>query len=173
MKTEWLLLSACFISLSGCIGSAKGPAQKLGNELLQGITESGQPVAIRAGLAPAVIRAGESATLVAALKIRPGWHIYAPGGVSSYAIPTRLDVKLPEGISTIAGWKYPPGISRQGRDELLYENSVIISGSMKSAKGLNPGRRSLVCSVRYVACDDNVCLPPETQLLKVDLAVIK
>jgi DsbC/DsbD-like thiol-disulfide interchange protein len=175
MKAEWLWVSltACFVSLSSCTDSAKGPAQKLANELLQGMKESGQPVAARAGLVPAVIRAGESATLVAAVKIRPGWHIYAPGGVSRYAIPTRLEVKLPEGISPVAGWKYPPGIGKQDREELIYENSVVISGSLKSAPGLNPGRRSLVCSVYYVACDESVCLPPEAQSLKVDFDIIK
>ena len=88
-------------------------------------------------------------------------------------MPTRLEVKFPEGISPIAGWKYPPGIGRQGRQELIYENSVVISGSLKSAPGLSPGRRSLVCSVCYVACDESVCLWPEVQSLKVDFNIIK
>jgi DsbC/DsbD-like thiol-disulfide interchange protein len=175
MKTDslWILLAACFIALWSCTGSEKGPDQKLADELLQGIKESDQPVVVRAGIAPAVIRAGESASLVAVVKIKPGWHIYAPGGASRYAIPTRLEVRLPEGISQVAGWKYPPGIRKQGREELIYENPVVISGLLKSAPGLSPGRRSLVCSVYFVACDESVCLPPEAQPLKVDFEIIK
>jgi hypothetical protein len=56
---------------------------------------------------------------------------------------------------------------------LIYENSAVIRGSLKSAAGLSPGRRSLVCSVYYVACDDSVCLPPVAQSLKVDFDIIK
>jgi DsbC/DsbD-like thiol-disulfide interchange protein len=175
MKAKWLwvLLIACFILFSSCTDSAEGPTQKLTNGLFQGMKESGQPVSARAGLVPAVLRAGESATLVAAIKIKPGWHIYAHGGVSRYAIPTRLEVKFPEGISPVAGWEYPPGIRKPGSEELIYENSAVIRGSLKSETGLIPGRRSLVCSVYYVACDYSVCLPPVAQSLKVDFDIIK
>jgi DsbC/DsbD-like thiol-disulfide interchange protein len=175
MKVEWLwaALTVCFLSLSSCTHSAKGPAQKLANELLQEMKESGRLVDARAGLTPPVIRAGESATLVTAVRIKPGWHIYAPGGVSRYAIPTRLEVKLPEGISPVAGWQYPPGKGKSGRDELIYENSVVISGSLKSAAGLNPGRRSLMCTVYYVACDESICLRLDAQSLKVDFDIIR
>jgi DsbC/DsbD-like thiol-disulfide interchange protein len=175
MKTAGLciFLTVSFISLASCTDPTKGPVRKLAQELLQGMKESNQPVIARAGLVPAAIRAGESAALVVAVKIKPGWHIYAPGGVSSFAIPTRVEVKLPEGIAPITGWKYPPGIAKQGREELIYENSVVISGSLKSVPGLRPGRRSLVCSVCYVVCDENVCLRPEAQMLKVDFDIIK
>jgi DsbC/DsbD-like thiol-disulfide interchange protein len=172
-KWHWVLLIAFFILLSNCTDSANRPTQKLANELLQGMKESGQPVAARAGLVPDVLRAGESASLVAAIKIKPGWHIYAHGGVARYAIPTRLEVKFPEGISTVAGWEYPPGIRKPGSEELIYENSAVIRGSLKSAAGLSLGRRSIVCSVYYVACDDSVCLPPVAQSLKVDFDIIK
>ncbi len=178
----WLFLS--LIGFLGCGGSGDKPgsypgrtdaerAAALADALLADIDEFTHPVMARAGLAPARIRAGGSATLVAAIKIQPGWHIYAPGGTSPYARPMRLEIKLAEGISPVSDWEFPPGKSTPGGGELIYDGSVAITRLFRAAPGSGPENRSLVCVVYYMACDYERCLPLRGQQLKVDFEIVK
>jgi len=163
------VLALCSLLSSGCRSSDQ-PAS-FADALLTDIKEFSHPVIARAGLTPAELRAGDSATLVAAIKIKPGWHIYAPGGALRYTIPTRMETKLPEGMSATSDWTYPKG-TLNGED-LVYEGSVVLTLPLGADQDLGPGRRSLVCSIYYVACEGMRCLPPEGQALQVDFEIVK
>ncbi len=174
----------CLIWLLGCTDPVDKPdllptqtgssqASSLADELLDEIMEFNHPVIARAGLTPLRIRAGESTTLVTVIKIQPGWHIYAPGGTSRYAIPTQLELKLPDGILPASEWEYPAGRAQPDSEELVYENSVVITRLLKAAPELKLGSQSLVCVVYYAACEGIRCLPPEAQSLQVNFEAIK
>lgn len=100
---------------------------------------------------------------VVKFKIHPGYHIYANVSSEDPYIPTKLDLKLPEGL-TAGEWS----ISQPGR---LNETGTTIH-EMEAEyrcplKGHGTG--PIVCDVAYQACDSHICMPPAKKALKITL----
>jgi uncharacterized protein YyaL (SSP411 family) len=127
-----------------------------------------------------VTRADDSATLRVMLDMAPGWHINAHEPLQQALIATQL--RLPEGNQTwrIEDLTYPPAqIRRLGfqREALaVYEGQTQIAATLSpvSASPSNDaGQRSawLSLELRLQACSDERCLPPETRVLQIPIAI--
>jgi uncharacterized protein YyaL (SSP411 family) len=94
-----------------------------------------------------------------ALRIEPGWHLYAasgPGSAETAALG--LEVLRLEGVDGVVlrDLAYPDGTASQSDPPVaIYAERVSISGELRT---LWPGRGRLL--VRFQACDDHRCLPP-------------
>jgi len=109
-------------------------------------------------------------TLVLKLTIQPGWHINAHEPLSDNLIPTTLvgddetstwvllDVSYPEPIIKALGF--------QSEALALYENSVRLTARFEQTESslLTPPLR---IKLRLQACDEKICLPPETIDLQI------
>lgn len=99
--------------------------------------------------------------------IKPGWHINSHQPLQDYLIATSLET------ADSAVWKpgqirYPvPEIKRLGfqRESLsLYKNNIQITIPIVSNKAI-PKQLDLLINLQ--ACDDKICLPPETLTLNI------
>ena len=113
----------------------------------------------------------DSRMLVVELKIQPGWHINAHEPLSEELIPTKLEA------ATASAWKltdvsYPRPITKalgfQSEALALYEGNVRLSAGLIQAEN-TPVSPLLRIKLRLQACDDKVCLPPETVVLQVPM----
>jgi thiol:disulfide interchange protein DsbD len=113
--------------------------------------------------------AGEphGAELALDVVVDPGWHVNAHDPDRPYLIPTELEIAAPPGTS-VAAIRYPDAVVRTlafagGSPLRLYEGhftiTVVLAGD--ALDGVT-GR------LRYQACNDERCLPPQT--LPVTLA---
>ncbi len=79
-------------------------------------------------------------------------------------IPTVLTVDLPKGM-TLAGISYPKAtdLTQQGQKEPLavFEHEFTIAIRLKLAADVAPGALTLAGHLRYQACDDTTCFPPQ------------
>jgi hypothetical protein len=122
-----------------------------------------------------VAHPGDRVRLILDVELKPGMHVYSPGVQSSY-IP--IDWQVPESKAWLAHpATYPP--SKSLHLPAIRETVPVYQGRFRLARdltiGQNPEVRPLLSAsgdlivegaLRYQACDDKTCYPPQTVPLK-------
>ncbi|MBP8289966.1 MAG: DUF255 domain-containing protein [Chromatiaceae bacterium] len=113
-------------------------------------------------------------TLVLDLALSPGWHLNADRPLQDYLIPTRVRL-----AGDTPGWRLgegrypPPEVLKLGfqREPLaVYQGQVRIEAALE--RTANPDGQAhpwLPLELRLQACNDTLCLPPETLVLQVPI----
>jgi thioredoxin:protein disulfide reductase len=99
-------------------------------------------------------------------RVEPGWHINAHKPTQSYLIPTELHLTLPPGVEA-SPIRYPEPqrkvMAFAGGEELLvYAGAVEMSTTLQVPPALGEARIHVAAALRYQACNDTTCLPPES-----------
>ncbi len=106
------------------------------------------------------------------LVIRDGWHVNGPEPLQENLIGARV-LAAGNGFE-LAGVHYPP--PRQTRfgdrsdDVLIYEGRQRIRFRIRRGAAAETLPVSVPISIRLQACNDRMCLPPETLVLELPLA---
>ena len=99
------------------------------------------------------------------IDMQPGWHINANEPLQDYLIATTLGDSAGQSLT---GTRYPAPVMRKlgfERNTLaLYEGTALLDAPLPAARD---GQTVTELSLRLQACDDEVCLPPETLSLIV------
>ncbi len=105
------------------------------------------------------------------LVVADGWHLNGPEPLQEDLIGTTIQ-DAGSGFD-ITGTHYPEPrrtqVSTQSGDVLIYEGRQRISFRLRPASTAEPGPVSIPISLRLQACDDQLCLLPETVVLEVPL----
>ena len=93
--------------------------------------------------------------------IAHGWHVNSAKPLESFSIPTELTLD-PATVDLVSA-DYPQHIIRTfafsaGTKLAVYEGTIQIPFAAK----LKPGASRIHASIRYQACNDNICLPPKS-----------
>lgn len=131
-------------------------------------TES--PVSCSATIRPGTVMEGDVFTIAVRMRIAPGWHTCAEAGPEESSRPTKIDVKLPEGIEAAGEWRLPPA-TPQKNGSTYYTDDAVFLRTCK-LKTVKPGTVEIPVTVSYVACDEERCLPPVPVKLKAQVKVI-
>ena len=113
------------------------------------------------------------------LLIADGWHVNGPEPLQEDLIGTRV-----EGAGSsfdVADVRYPEPhrtqVSAQSGDVLIYEGTKRITFRLRPTPGAGDNRESppvsVPVTVRLQACDDRICLLPETLVLELPLAGLR
>ena len=128
---------------------------------------------VRTSAGSAAVRGGHRIALMAELDIKSGFHAYAPGQQDYIAVDWKFEPS--------DGWMahdvtYPPG--KKVRLEGLNETALVYEGKVRLMRDLTIGAANKVkpllkegmlvvpATLRYQACDDRQCFPPETVALE-------
>lgn len=118
--------------------------------------------------------AGATLRLAVEITIAGGWHINA-NPASEDLIPTELTMDLPPGVM-LAAVEYPAGHpTRVGWSDdtiRLYSGSVVVFARIHVAPEIAPGPVTVRAALRYQACDDDVCLAPQTIPLTWETVIV-
>ncbi len=131
-----------------------------------------------AGNGAVVVAAGLRPTAEAAeyevdvdLVIEKGWHLNGPEPLQEDLIGTTIEGA--GGRFDITNLRYPEPrrtqVSTRSGDVLIYEGRQRISFRLRPSSTTDPHPVSIPISVRLQACDDQLCLLPETVVLEVPL----
>ncbi len=108
--------------------------------------------------------------LVVCVDIQPGWHINAHQPLSDDLIPTSLEASVDQPAWRLLNVSYPRPITKelgfQSEALALYEGQVQLSAPLQ-ATAVAAAEPLLRIKLRLQACDDKICLPPETLVLQV------
>lgn len=146
------LLTASAVLVAGCSRTPNAGAQT--------------PVHWRA--APAAIASNGTGHVTLSARIDAGWHIYAvtqgPGG----PVPTRFTPAAGQPLH----FQADPTVSPAPRTEVdesfgipvqMHEHQAAFTVGVKVDRGAHPD--SIRVRARYQACNDSLCLPPQTAQL--------
>ena len=105
--------------------------------------------------------------LIVEIKMAPGWHINAHKPLQDYLIPTELTLGKSALAWQLGAVAYPaPEIKRLGFQQeslALHENTVTLQAELKQ-RGDQHAEQGLVLPIKLSlqACDDRICLAPES-----------
>lgn len=109
--------------------------------------------------------------------VAPGFHVNAHIPSEKYLIPTDLKLTPLKGL-TIEQVLYPKPIEKpmefaDGKKLALYEGTFVIGLVARAGKDLPVGRQMLKGTLRYQACNDEVCMVPDDLSVEFVLDVVQ
>jgi DsbC/DsbD-like thiol-disulfide interchange protein len=115
------------------------------------------------------VSAGKAATVALHFRIAEGLHINSHSPRDEYLIPTTLTI--PEGAGVrLEQASYPPGVEftlpADPTEKLnVYTGEFVIQVRIVA----EAGDHLVEAKLRYQACDQNVCMPPKTIVVAMDV----
>jgi len=95
-------------------------------------------------------------------------HVYAPGQKGYIAIELTLDADAP--VKAAGKTKYPPAkkllMPALNETQLVYSTPFRITQDVVLRPGTPAGPIAITGTLRYQACDDNICYKPTTLALR-------
>jgi thiol:disulfide interchange protein DsbD len=117
-----------------------------------------------------------SATRVAArVEIEPGWHINAHRPSEAFLMPTELVFVPVEGVS-FGEVQFPPAETKSfsfwPKPLTVYEGSLLLFAEVRLAESFRGDSLRLRAALRYQACNDSLCSPPDTVFACLTIPVV-
>lgn len=120
------------------------------------------------------VRRGRSAKAVVEMDIPRGFHVHSNRPLEKFLIATQLKVEAPAGVR-VSAVSYPRALLRslkfsknrvavfEGRATMRFNVTVPASFGSDSA--------SLKAMLRYQSCNDELCFPPQTREVWINIKV--
>ncbi len=117
---------------------------------------------------------GGAVQLTVEIEIVKPWHINA-NPASADLIPTEVKFDLPAGLS-VTKITYPPGesvrMSWSDTVVALYTGKIVITAAGQVRPDVPPGPLTIKAAVSYQACNDKICVAPQTVPLTLNATVV-
>lgn len=98
-------------------------------------------------------------TLIFNATILEGYHIYAYVSPQDPYIQSKLELELPEGVTSFGGLQTPTPTAYPGKGELyVYTGTIQFKQQIKVVSNYN--NNVIKCGLFYQTCNANICLPP-------------
>lgn len=116
-------------------------------------------------------RTGDAIEGTVTATIAEGWHVNSNTPSEEFAIPTVLE--LDAATAELTATSYPPHQMKAfeftgGKELAVYDGTFPISFRAT----LKPGATTIVATLRYQACSDRICLPPNTATAEIDVTKV-
>ena len=111
-------------------------------------------------------RSGDAVAGTISAKVADGWHINSHTPTEGFAIPTVLTLENASDVQVT----YPQHVMKafeftDGKQLAVYDGTVAIPFTAK----LNAGAATLHAKLRYQACSNSICLPPNEATADIDV----
>jgi thiol-disulfide isomerase/thioredoxin len=120
---------------------------------------------VRAEIAAGELRPGTTTQVTVSVHIDEGWHINSPKPRQKFLIPTRVEWKLPAGVTAGEVGFPEPHIRKlpfAGDEDLaLFEGDIRLTATLAAAADADLSGTAAAL-VHFQACNENVCLRPKT-----------
>lgn len=122
------------------------------------------------------VKAGQSVSVQVTAVIDEGWHLYALDPVEGGPIPTRITAS-PAPAFTLREKDIVKPEPKRAQDPnfnietAYYEESATFGLPIAVAADVAAGERELEVTARFQACNDRICLRPQTSTMKVKVTV--
>ena len=154
LKASVAVLALC--AASEVLAAQQPPAQ------LAGIVQETKHLTVITSASPDAVAPGKRVSLAVDVAPKPKMHVYAPGQEGYIAITLTLD---PDPAFTAAKAKYPAGekilMKVLNETQLVYAKPFRIAQDLTVRPATKGPSVTVKGTLRYQACDDKVCYPPE------------
>lgn len=106
---------------------------------------------------------GKTVRAVLSFELTEGFHVNGNKPLGEFYIPTVLTVDAPEGFRVL-DTVYPKHVLFESAGEKLavYGHAFNVGVVLEAGADVAPGEHPITGSLRYQACNDTMCFPPET-----------
>jgi thiol:disulfide interchange protein DsbD len=144
--------------------------------LFMGASASAQEAAKWSATASsASVKAGETFQLKVRAKMNDKWHVYSTTPMDEGPVATEID--FPAGSDFVRKGKVrqpKPIVKFDDAFQInteFYEDEVTFTLDVSVKKSAAPGKRKGVVEVTFMACNDRMCLPPQTQEIPFNVEI--
>jgi hypothetical protein len=107
-------------------------------------------------------------------EIKPGFHINGNKPLEEYLIATTVEPQLPAGFKLVNA-SYPKAKLQKfpfsDNKLAVYDGTFVVRLKLEAAPGAPLGKTKLPMTLRYQACNDELCLPPAKLPLEAQFEV--
>ncbi len=125
-------------------------------------------------IAPLTIKPGATVEVAITFDVLPTWHINANRPNEDFLVPSVLALRAAPGVQSAAP-RYPAAhqvtLSFSETPLAVYEGTTTIMLPLTAAADAAPGPRTIVGTLRFQGCNDQVCLPPATVPVRLVVTV--
>lgn len=121
------------------------------------------------------VHAGEAIDVAFVLDITPGWHINGPELEDRFMISCSLSIEEGETFELVEIYYPVPEMRSYSYSETelqVYEGKVILGARVKVKDSIPEGKNILKAGFSYQACNDVLCMAPETIEWEIPLRVV-
>ncbi|HVT90982.1 MAG TPA: protein-disulfide reductase DsbD domain-containing protein [Tepidisphaeraceae bacterium] len=118
------------------------------------------------------IQPGKPFKIGVLLKIEPHWHIYWTNSGDA-GIPTKVELKLPEGFTASAiEYPTPSRIEQSGGIVMYgYSGEVMLLATITPPAQIASSKIKITTPTSWLVCDENSCLPGQALGLNLELPI--
>jgi Thiol:disulfide interchange protein DsbD, N-terminal len=117
---------------------------------------------------------GRRFEIAAVAQVAPGYHVQANKVLEDYLIPLTVTADLPVGFRLVAT-TYPKAQVKKfpfaAQPMAVYEGRFIVHMTLEAEAGAPTGAVKIPLSLRFQACNDQLCLPPARLPLSAEFEV--
>lgn len=126
---------------------------------------------------PVAVAPGGSARVELRFRVSPGYHINSSKPRSEFLIPTRLKLSPPANL-TPGAVVYPEGkdltFAFSPKEKLnVYAGDFIVRAELRALGSALAGSYKVPGELRYQACNDRACFPPNKLPVEFEVTVRK
>lgn len=152
------ILTACLVGFLTAISPAQTPDDS--------------KLALKARFEPASAPAGGSATLVVEVTVADGWHVYG-ANETQFGEPIALQLTEPGKLRAAGAAVVPAGDVHVDAGMTMHwlAGKFALRQRVTIPPSVPPGEQEVGATVSWTACDDSVCMPPQSQRVTAKLTV--
>jgi thiol:disulfide interchange protein DsbD len=117
---------------------------------------------------------GRAFEVAAAIEVAHGYHVQANKVLQDYLIPLTLTPDVPAGIR-VASTEYPKAqmvkFPFATQPMAVYEGKFVVRMKLEADPGAPTGATKIPMTLRFQACNDQLCLPPTKLPLTAEFEV--
>jgi len=117
---------------------------------------------------------GRQFEVAAVAQVAQGYHVQANKVLAEYLIPLTLTPELPAGFRVVST-EYPKAQVKKfpfaAQPMAVYEGRIVVRMTLEAAAGAPTGAVKIPMTLRFQACNDQLCLPPAKLPLAAEFEV--
>lgn len=138
------------------------------------LPQSAPDIGVNGSLSANRTQRGRTVQASVLMDIPSGYHVNSSKPLEKFLIPTTLKVEAPNGIR-VGPVSYPRAVLRRFKFSesrvSVYEGRPTMRFSITVPKTFNSDSAEMKVRLRYQSCNDEVCFPPQTSELSLQLNV--
>jgi len=136
--------------------------------------QSASDVNVSGSLAPDKIKKGRVVRGTVTIDIPAGLHVQSNRPLDKYLVATKLDLETPSGMKA-GPVSYPRALMRNLKFSktavAVYEGRAVLRFNVTVPANYNGSSGEIKGKLRFQACNDDSCFPPQTREVKMWLNV--
>lgn len=117
---------------------------------------------------------GRPFEIAAVLEVAQGYHVQANKVLAEYLIPLTLTPELPAGFRVVSS-SYPKAQVKKfpfsAQPMAVYEGRFVVRMTLEPAESIPAGPVKIPMTLRFQACNDQLCLPPAKLSLTAEFQI--